>query len=339
MVKSGGEHEALWWSAEADGSLRCHLCPRDCHLREGQRGFCHLRRNQNGKLWLEGYGWPSAVALDPIEKKPLHHFLPGSAVLSLGNLGCNLGCAFCQNWEIARSALPVASDYLSPAAAVELTLAHGAPSIAYTYNEPTVWAEYAIDIAREARQAGLRNVLVSNGYISPCAFHDLYDLMDAANIDLKSADESFYGRLALGHLQPVLDTLERIHRETAVWLEITNLVIPGENDSAEQLHRLCGWIASHLGCEVPLHLSAFHPAHKMLETPRTSAEKLHEACRIARAEGLQFVYPGNLPGGSKTICPSCGALLIRREGFTPTAIHLRDGCCPSCHAAIPGVWR
>ena len=258
-----------------DGRLHCYLCPRHCHIGEGQSGFCFIRKNEGGHLVQLGYGRPAALAMDPVEKKPLNHFFPGTRILSMGTAGCNMGCFFCQNWDISKAkADQVNSVSLDPEAVVELALEHHAPHLAFTYNEPTIWGEYVIDIAREAHSAGLNNVMVSNGYITREAFFDVYRHIDAANIDLKAFTEKFYGKVTLTHLQPVLDTLKWLRHETGVWFEITNLIIPTLNDDASEFKQLCEWVLENLGDDVPLHFTAFHPDFKLRDKPATPPETL-----------------------------------------------------------------
>jgi pyruvate formate lyase activating enzyme len=341
LQKSAELHEARWWERDDSGRLHCYLCPRHCHIGEGQAGFCFIRVNHGGKLYSLGYGAPAAIQLDPIEKKPLNHFLPGTKVLSLGTAGCNMGCFFCQNWDISKSRSDqVNSTHLLPEDVTRLALRHGAPSIAFTYNEPTIWGEYVIDICKSAKENGLNTVMVSNGYITYAAFHDIYDHIDAANIDLKAFTEEFYGRTTLTHLQPVLETIEWLKKETNVWIEITNLMIPTLNDDQEETRKLVGWILEHLGPEVPLHFTAFHPDFKLRDKPRTPPETLHAARRIALDEGVHYVYEGNIHGdGGNTLCPGCGSLLVRRAWHDVLRNRIHDGQCPDCGALIAGRWE
>ncbi|MDQ1407317.1 MAG: pyruvate formate lyase activating enzyme, partial [Acidobacteriaceae bacterium] len=308
-------HEAAWWEAEPGGRVHCYLCPRHCHIHAGQAGFCFIRVNRGGKLYSLGYGSPAALQIDPIEKKPLSHFLPGSRVFSMGTAGCNMGCFFCQNWDISKSRQDqVHSQRIAPEDVPLLALEHGCESIAFTYNEPTIWGEYVIDICRAAKDHGLKTVMVSNGYITREAFHDIYDHVDAANIDLKAFTENFYGKITLTHLQPVLDTLQWLKNETSVWFEMTNLLIPTLNDGAEEIGKLSEWVMQHLGPDVPLHFTAFHPDFKLRDKPATPPETLHRARKIALDAGLHYVYEGNIfSEGANTACPSCGELLIRRS--------------------------
>jgi pyruvate formate lyase activating enzyme len=334
-------HEAGWWEAEPGGRVHCYLCPRHCHIHAGQAGFCFIRVNRGGKLYSLGYGSPAALQIDPIEKKPLSHFLPGSRVFSMGTAGCNMGCFFCQNWDISKSRQDqVRSQRVAPEDVPLLALERGCESIAFTYNEPTIWGEYVIDICKAAKDHGLKTVMVSNGYITREAFHDIYDHIDAANIDLKAFTENFYGKITLTHLQPVLDTLQWLKNETSVWLELTNLLIPTLNDGAEEIGKLSGWVMEHLGPDVPLHFTAFHPDFKLRDKPATPPETLHRARKIALDMGLHFVYEGNIfSDGAHTVCPSCGELLIRRSWHHVLENNLKNGACPSCGLVVPGVWQ
>ena len=321
--------------------MHCYLCPRHCHIHAGQAGFCFIRVNRGGKLYSLGYGSPAALQIDPVEKKPLSHFLPGSRVFSIGTAGCNMGCFFCQNWDISKSRQDqVRSQRVAPEDVPLLALEHGCESIAFTYNEPTIWGEYVIDICKAARDHGLKTVMVSNGYITREAFHDIYDHIDAANIDLKAFTETFYGKITLTHLQPVLDTLQWLKNETPVWFELTNLLIPALNDGAEEIGKLSEWVMQHLGPDVPLHFTAFHPDFKLRDKPATPPETLHRARKIALDAGLHYVYEGNIfSDGANSSCPSCGALLIRRSWHNVLENNLKNGACPSCGLAIPGVWQ
>jgi pyruvate formate lyase activating enzyme len=334
-------HEASWWESEPGGRVHCYLCPRHCHIHPGQAGFCFIRVNRDGKLYSLGYGSPAALQIDPIEKKPLSHFLPGSRVFSMGTAGCNMGCFFCQNWDISKSRQDqVRSQRVSPEDVPLLALEHDCESIAFTYNEPTIWGEYVIDICKAAKKHGLKTVMVSNGYITREAFHDVYDHIDAANIDLKAFTENFYGRITLTHLQPVLDTLEWLKNETPVWFELTNLLIPTLNDGPEEISKLSEWVMQHLGPDVPLHFTAFHPDFKLQDKPPTPPETLHRARKIARDAGLHYVYEGNiLSEAASTRCPQCDTLLIRRSWHNVLENNLKNGACPKCSGAIPGVWQ
>lgn len=332
---------ARWWKLEDDGKIRCTLCPRECRLKEGQTGFCYLRKRQGDELLFLGYGTTSGFSVDPVEKKPLNHFLPGSSILSFGTVGCNLGCQFCQNWDLSRSSL--AEQHLLTVSApdvIRLAIREGCPSIALTYNDPVIWAEFAIDVAREAHAQGLRTVLVTNGYVSPAARQELYQDVAAANIDLKAFSEEFYHRYASGHLEPVLDTIKYLRHQTKVWIELTTLLIPGLNDSPDETCRLAEWIGRELGDEVPLHFTAFHPTFKMIDRPPTPLATLREARRLAREVGLKYVYTGNVSDseGQTTWCPSCKAAVITRRGYISDLKGLSGNACAACGTRIAGVF-
>jgi pyruvate formate lyase activating enzyme len=332
-------HPARWWQPLPDGRIHCFLCPRHCHIGDGQHGFCFIRQNVDGELVQLGYGRPAALAIDPIEKKPLFHFHPGSEILSLGTAGCNLGCQFCQNFDISKArSVQQGSAHMSPQEIVDLAVERGTPSIAFTYNEPTIWAEFVIDIAQAAHRAGLRTVMVSNGYITREAFFDVYQHIDAANIDLKGFTENFYSKITLSHLAPVLDVLRWLRRETNVWFEITNLIIPGLNDTPEETAELCDWILSELGDDVPLHFTAFHPDYKMLDRPRTPSPTLDRARQIARERGIKYAYEGNIvtPDGGNTFCPGCHRTIIRRSWHQIESCDIAAGRCLHCNTPIAG---
>jgi pyruvate formate lyase activating enzyme len=341
LQKSESLHEARWWETTPSGKLHCYLCPRHCQIGDGQSGFCFIRISRAGKLYNLGYASPAAMQVDPIEKKPLNHFLPGTPIFSMGTAGCNMGCFFCQNWDISKSKHDqVHSTHMSPEEVVLMAIRYGCPSIAFTYNEPTIWGEYVIDICQVAKEHGLNTVMVTNGYVTYEAFHDIYDHIDAANVDLKAFTEEFYGRITLTHLQPVLDVLQWLKNETHVWFEITNLIIPTLNDDAKETRQLADWILEHLGPEVPLHFTAFHPDFKLRDKPPTPPETLHRARRIARQAGLHYVYEGNIfSDAAHTLCPSCGASLIRRSWHQVQENRLKNGACPDCGQVIPGRWK
>jgi pyruvate formate lyase activating enzyme len=340
LQKTETLHQARWWETMSGDRVHCYLCPRHCHIGPGQAGFCFIRVNEGGKLYSLGYASPVALQIDPIEKKPLNHFLPGSRILSLGTAGCNMGCFFCQNWDISKSKHDQVHSVLLPPEDVPLlAMKYGCQSIAFTYNEPTIWGEYVVDICRAAKPYGIKTVMVTNGYITREAFHDVYDHVDAANVDLKAFTENFYGRTTLTHLAPVLEMLEWLKRETNVWFEITNLMIPTLNDGPDETRKLAEWVRDHLGPDVPLHFTAFHPDFKLRDKPRTPPETLHRARAIARDAGLRYVYEGNiLASAANTNCPSCDALLIRRSWHDVLENRLRNGACPDCGNMIPGRW-
>ena len=334
---------ARWWHTDAQtGKVVCTLCPRECHIKEGGRGFCFVRANVEGRLALTTYGRSSGFCIDPIEKKPLNHFLPGTPVLSLGTAGCNLGCKFCQNWDISKSReMDTLAQTATPEAIVQAAKRTGCRSIAFTYNDPTIWAEYAIDIAKVARREGIKTVAVTAGYISPDARREFYAHMDAANIDLKAFTETFYRKLTQTSLRPVLDTLDYLHHETNVWFELTTLVIPGQNDSREEVDQLCDWVLEHLGPNVPVHFTAFHPDFKMMDTPATPKETL-DRCRDQAIEaGLNYAYIGNVYDvwRESTYCHHCGQRVIERDWFELGRYELRGNTCAHCGTEIPGVFE
>lgn len=330
--------EARWWRAISSEQALCELCPRACLLREGQVGFCGVRRMEDGGLKTLAWGATSGLCADPIEKKPLYHFLPGSRVLSFGMLGCTLGCSFCQNASLSRGRDLHLLRPTRPEDIARLAEAEDCLSVAFTYNEPIVSAEWCLEVAAACREAGLRTVAVTSGYVSGVARKDFFTGMDAANVDLKAFSDSFYRRYCAGKLQPVLETLEELAQEGRVWLEVTTLLIPGENDGEAELHALSDWLLTHLGPDVPLHFTAFHPAHHLRDHPRTSLRSLRRAREIARSRGIRFIYTGNVQDeeGSTTFCPKCGEALITRDGFTLTRMSLRGDRCPICGVLIPG---
>lgn len=336
---------ARWWTKTADGRVRCELCPRLCTLRDGQRGFCFVRLNEGGRLVLDTYGRSSGFAIDPIEKKPLYHFLPGTDVYSFGTAGCNLGCKFCQNWEISTSReFDALAATAGPLEIAETAQALGCHSVAFTYNDPIVFAEYAIDTAEACRAAGIHPVAVSAGYITEEPRRELFSSMSAANIDLKGFTEEFYRKVTGARLSVVLETLEYI-ADSPTWLEITTLLIPGHNDSAAEIKKMSRWIVEHLGPDVPHHFSAFHPAHRMSHVPPTPAETVRRAREIALETGEKYVYTGNIhdPAGQSTYCSGCGKLLIERDRYFVRKPRLqvkgpRMGECPRCGVGIPGVF-
>ncbi len=330
--------EARYYAAEADGRLRCTLCPRDCRLGPGQAGFCFVRQNEGGRMVSLAYGRSTGFACDPIEKKPLNHFHPGTTVLSFGTAGCNLGCRFCQNWDISKARLADRrSRSYSPAEVVDLAIEANCPSIAFTYNDPVIWAEFAIDVAREARARGVKTVFVSAGYVTASAREEIFAHMDAANIDLKAFTEDFYRKVSLGHLAPVLETLEWL-AGTDVWTEVTNLVIPGHNDGEPETRALAEWMLEHMGPDVPLHFTAFHPDYRMLDVPPTRPQTLTRARAIAREVGLHHVYTGNVHDreGQTTFCTGCGAALVERDWQSVLASRLDGDRCRRCGTRLAG---
>ncbi|MGD2067055.1 MAG: AmmeMemoRadiSam system radical SAM enzyme [Gemmatimonadota bacterium] len=335
----GGEAGAFQ-TALVDGRVRCDVCPRECKLRDGQRGLCFLRRNEGGRIVLTTYGRSSGYCVDPIEKKPLNHFLPGTPVLSFGTAGCNLTCRFCQNWDISKSReMDRLMDEAEPRTIAEAAERLGCRSVAFTYNDPVIFHEYAVDVADACRERGIHPVAVTAGYQKPAAREAFYDHMDAANVDLKGFREAFYRELCTGSLQPVLDTLLHLRHGTDVWFEITTLLIPGANDSDAEIHDLTAWIVDQLGPDVPVHFTAFHPDFRMRDRPPTPPATLRRARKIGRANGLRFVYTGNVHDaeGGSTWCPGCGQLLIGRDWYVLSAWHLdAGGCCSRCGTEVPG---
>ena len=329
-----------YWHRLDDGRLQCDLCPRHCKLREGQRGLCYVRQRLDDEVKLVSYGRSSGFCIDPIEKKPLNHFYPGSAVLSFGTAGCNLACKFCQNWDMSKSReMDTLADAASPARLARVAAEMSCRSIAFTYNDPVIFHEYALDVATACHERDIRTVAVTAGYIDPEPRAEFFAAMDAANVDLKAFTERFYHKICGGHLAPVLETLEYIRQHTDTWLELTTLLIPGENDSDDELHRLSAWVAEKLGAEVPIHFTAFHPDWKMRDTARTPAATLTRARRIALQNGLRYAYTGNVHDseGSSTWCHACGALLIERDWYVLGRWGLDShGCCANCGERLPG---
>lgn len=329
-----------WWHRLPDGRVQCDLCPRFCKLHDGQKAFCFVREARNGEVVLTSYGRATGYCIDPIEKKPLSHFYPGSSVLSFGTAGCNLGCRFCQNWDISKAREDkILSATASPREVAEAAVERGCRSVAFTYNDPIIFAEYAIDCAKEARAKGVKTVAVSSGYMTPVARRDFYPHIDAVNIDLKAFTENFYHQICFAHLEPVLDTLVWLTRETDVWVEITTLLIPGQNDSDEEIDKLCGWCVDHLGPDVPLHFTAFHPDFKMLDVAPTPSETLWRARQRGKARGLKYVYTGNIRDveGQSTYCGGCGDVVIERDGYQITGWQLNDrGECRRCQEPLAG---
>ncbi len=335
-------YKAKWQQKQNNDKILCTLCPRYCKIGDGKAGFCYIRKNISGTLYALGYGRPTGFAVDPIEKKPLSHFLPGTDILSFGTAGCNLGCKFCQNWSMSKARLDdVQALHATPEQVVELALKNKLPSIAYTYNDPIIFGEYVIDIARLARQENIRSVMVTNGYITSEARKEVFQNIDAANVDLKAFSEKFYYKLTGAHLQPVLDTLIWLKQESEVWLELTTLLIPGENDSEEEIKQMCNWILEILGDSVPLHFTAFHPSFLMKNYKATPPQTLTRARAIALSTGIKYCYVGNVhdPKGQTTFCPECGTALIERDWHSVFSNLILEGKCPDCGAEIAGRWE
>ena len=334
------DHPARYWHLLDDGRMQCDLCPRDCRLHEGQRGACFVRQRAGDGMVLTTYGRSSGFCIDPIEKKPLNHFYPGSSVFSFGTAGCNLACKFCQNWDISKSReMDTLMDAASPEAIARIALAQGCKSVAFTYNDPVIFAEYAMDAADACRALGIQSVAVTAGYMHDVARREFYAKMDAANVDLKAFTDEFYVRQTGAHLQPVLDTLAYLQHETDVWFEITTLLIPGLNDSPAEMEAMSKWIVRELGRDVPLHFTAFHPDYKLTDLPPTPPSTLRRARAIALAEGIRHVYTGNVHDteGGTTRCPGCNRAVIVRDWHDILTYRLTaDGHCDECGTAIAG---
>ncbi len=332
-----------YWHQLPDGRVQCDLCPRECRLKNGQRGLCFVRGAQDGEIVLLTYGRSSGFCIDPIEKKPLNHFLPGTPVLSFGTAGCNLACKFCQNWDMSKSReMDTLADEADPQKIAAVARQLKCRSVAFTYNDPVIFLEYAVDVAKECHALGIKTVAVTAGYISECAREDFFSRMDAVNVDLKAFNEEFYWKLTGGHLQTVLDTLIYLKQHSRCWFELTTLLIPGENDSVDEIEAMCGWIVEHLGVDVPLHFSAFHPDYKMLDKPPTPASTLEMARGIALKAGLHYVYTGNIHdrAGQSTYCPGCQRVVIGRDWYELTEWQLDEkGCCRYCGTGIAGVFE
>ena len=334
--------ETRYWHTLSGGRVQCDLCPRECKIHEGQRGLCFVRGCEDGRIKLFTYGRSSGFCVDPIEKKPLNHFLPGSSVLSFGTAGCNLACKFCQNWDMSKSReMDTLADAASPIQLAKTARDLGCASIAFTYNDPIIFLEYAIDVAKACRQEGIRTVAVTAGYVSSEPRREFFAHMDAANVDLKSFSDDFYYRVCGARLAPILETLQYIKHKTNTWLELTTLLIPGENDSDEEIHALTNWVCRELGADVPLHFSAFHPDWKMLDRPQTPATTLTRARKIGLGNGLHHVYTGNVRDteGGSTYCTACNDRIIERDGYRISRYRVtNDGRCQSCGTTIAGVF-
>ena len=334
-------HEAAFYKKLAKGKVQCELCPRSCVVTDGQRGYCRVRENRQGRLYSLVYGRPCTLHTDPIEKKPLFHVYPGSQAFSIATVGCNMACKFCQNWDIAQaSPEDMKPSYQSPEKIAAAARKSGARTIAYTYTEPVVFAEYVHDCAVAGRKVGIESVMVSNGFITNKALKSLLPVLKAVKIDLKSFTQSFYADICEGQLQPVLDTLKRL-ADSGVWYEIVVLLIPTLNDSSDEIKRMAAWIVKNLSPDVPLHFSRYHPMYKMKNIPPTPPDTLRRARQIALAEGCHFVYIGNVPGeeAQNTVCPHCQAMLIRRYEYRIMENNIVQGACKACGKMIPGVWE
>ena len=332
-----------YWHRLDDSRIQCDVCPRACKLHEGQQGLCFVRARHDDQIVLTGYGRSSGFCVDPIEKKPLNHFLPGTPVLSFGTAGCNLACKFCQNWDMSKSReMDTLADAATPEAIATTARSLGCRSVAFTYNDPVIFMEYALDVAAACREQDIFTVAVTAGYICDQPRQAFFKGIDAANVDLKAFTDRFYNKICGGHLQPVLETLQYLKRETGVWLELTTLLIPDENDSDRELHELTGWVVNELGPEVPIHFTAFHPDWKMQSHRHTPAATLSRARSIAMGNGLRHVYTGNVRdhNGSSTYCHQCGQRLIGRDWYQLSDWNLTaDGCCNRCQTPVAGVWE
>jgi len=332
-------HPGRYFHTVENGALHCDLCPRGCEIAEGRRGFCYVRKNEGGQMVLTTYGRSSGFCIDPIEKKPLNHYLPGTPVLSFGTVGCNLGCQFCQNWDISKSReMETLQDEASPEKIAKVAKLLGCRSVAFTYNDPVIFLEYAVDIAQACREVGINTVAVSAGYMTDQSRPEFFSAMDAANIDLKAFTEDFYLKITKSHIHHVLDTLQYLKHETKVWFEITTLLIPDANDSNAEIEEMTQWIYNNLGPDVPLHFSAFHPDYKMMDNETTPDHTLFRARDIALKNGLNYVYSGNIfdPPSQSTYCPTCKALLVKRDWHNLYDYNIHDGACKFCHTQIPG---
>jgi pyruvate formate lyase activating enzyme len=342
MLKQDTPHTAAtrYWHQLDNGRVQCDLCPRFCKLKEGQRGLCFIRANQGGEVILTSYGRSSGFCIDPIEKKPLNHFYPGSPVLSFGTAGCNLACKFCQNWDISKSReVDTLSSDAGPDAIARAAAQHGCRSVAFTYNDPVIFHEYAIDVAKACHQRGIKTAAVTAGYVCEEPRREFYAHIDAANIDLKSFDDDFYQQLTGGHLQPVLDTLLYLRQETDVWVELTTLLIPGKNDSDDELDRMTRWVVEHLGPDVPMHFTAFHPDYKIRDIQATPSSTLSHARDIALGNGVRYAYTGNVhdKAGESTYCHQCGELQIGRDWYVLSKWNLDEtGRCKNCGTRCAG---
>jgi pyruvate formate lyase activating enzyme len=335
-------HPTVHWHRLPDGRIQCDVCPRNCKLHDGQRGMCFVRGAEGGQVVLTTYGRSSGFCIDPIEKKPLNHFLPGTPVLSFGTAGCNLACKFCQNWDISKSReWDTLADQASPQTIARTAQRMGCSSVAFTYNDPVIFMEYAIDVAKACREMGVKSVAVTAGYINEIPRREFFAHMDAANVDLKGFTETFYRNVCAAELEPVLDTLRYLKHETAVWFELTTLLIPDLNDSDEELDKMTRWVVRELGPEVPMHFTAFHPDYKMLDRPPTPPITLTRARRIALSNGVRYAYTGNVhdEAGGSSYCHNCGRRVIGRDWFTITEWNLtNDGRCRACGARCAGVF-
>ncbi len=341
MAAGTSFREAMYYDRLGGKKIRCRVCPKECVVGDRERGFCGVKENRGGRYYTLVYGQCAAVNLDPIEKKPLFHFLPSSGAFSIATAGCNFDCKDCQNWEISQVRPEQVPDpiHLPPEQVVALAKRYGARSIAYTYSEPVVFYEYMLDTAKAGRAQGIKSIMISNGYIRPEPMTRVLEYLDAVKIDLKSMSEEFYKTYCVGELPPVLDTLKLV-KKLGKWLEVVYLVVPTLNDSESAVRQMCQWVRTNLGSEVPLHFSRFYPSYQMKKLPPTPYETLQRCRKIARETGINFVYIGNVPGESNvsTWCPRCGKIVVRRSGYQVLEVNLRNGACKYCARKIPGVW-
>lgn len=338
--QSSHQYQARWYEKIPDKRVKCKLCPRECVVDDRERGYCGVRENWDGVYYTLVYGNPCTYHIDPIEKKPLFHFLPGTTAFSLATVGCNVDCQFCQNWQISQIRPEHADNFdLPPRKVAQLTKESGAPTIAYTYTEPVVFAEYMYDSTVEGNKLGLKSVMISNGYIQETPMRELAEVLSAVKIDLKAFSEKYYREIVSGELKPVLDTLVLL-RKLNIWTEIVYLVLPTLNDSDQELRNLVKWMKTDLGSDIPIHFTRFHPQYKMQNLPPTPVKTLERAREIALSEGIHYVYVGNVPGhsGEHTYCPDCQKILIQRKGFWILENRIKKGKCPDCNKVIPGVW-
>ncbi len=331
--------EAKYYEKLDNNKVHCYLCPRHCKIGDGQPGFCFVRKNEGGTLYQMAYNQPYAINIDPIEKKPLFHFYPGTTILSIGTAGCNIGCKFCQNWDISKARYDHGRAFdFTASKAVDTAQSQQCMSMAYTYNEPTIWAEYVEDLSAEARSRGLFNVMVTNGYISPEVIDEVYANIDAANVDLKAFSEEFYKKITLSELQPVLEALT-LFKQKGVWIELTTLIIPTLNDDTHEITEMCEWVLDNLGPDTPMHFTAFHPDYKLRDLPRTPLDTLEKARQVALDTGIRYVYVGNVRSDSaNTYCPNCGETLIQRNWHSVRLNTLDQARCPECGQNVPGVF-
>jgi len=334
-------HAASYWNKVSDKIVQCVLCPRRCTIADGQRGVCAVRINKDGTLYTLGYGNPVAANVDPIEKKPFFNVMPGESAFSIAVAGCNMRCIFCQNWQISQAKPDEVDAYdMPPETIVSEAVKNNCKFIVYTYTEPTVFYEYMLDVSKAAHSKGLKNAMHTCGYINQEPLKELLKYMDAVNVDLKGFNESFYRKMgAFAELAPVLDTIKTVRAE-GLWLEITNLIIPGVNDDPKEIKKMCQWIKDNVGEDTPLHFSRFTPMYKLQNLPPTPVSKLEEAYNIARDVGLNYVYVGNVPGhpGENTYCPQCKRIVVGRTGYMVTENNIKDGKCKFCGKTIAGIW-